>query len=142
MLAGIVVVVTSDPTPRDPSVARREIRDSEAQRRLGLLPPGVLPARAARWVADGVDDPAVGELAEALTATDDAREALLARVAVDLGLGFETVREARAHHGQRVVESMTAASAPNDALGFSNGFTDTIEESVRDSIARLFKPRG
>jgi hypothetical protein len=142
MPAGIVVDVTPDPTPRGPSVARAEIRDSEAQRRLGLLPPGVLPTRAARWVADGVDDASVHELAEALTTTDDAREALLAHAAADLGLGFASVREARAHHGQRVVESMTAASAPTDALGFSNGFTDTIEESVRDSIARLFKPRG
>ena len=142
MPTGIVVVVTADPTPRDPSVARAEIRDSEAQRRLGLLPSGVLPGRAARWVADGVDDSSVRALAEAQTSTDDAREALLARAAAGLGLGFASVREARAHHGQRVVESMTAASAPNDALGFSNGFTDTIEESVRDSIARLFKPRG
>ena len=142
MPTGIVVGVTLDPTPRDPSVARAEIRDSEAQRRLGLLPSGVLPGRAARWVADGVDDLSVLALAEAQTSTDDDREGLLARAATDLGLGFASVREARAHHGQRVVESMTAASAPNDALGFSNGFTDTIEESVRDSIARLFKPRG
>jgi hypothetical protein len=137
-----VVDVSPDPTPRDPSVARSEIRDSEAQRRLGLLPPGVLSGRAVRWVADGIDDPSVRALAGEPTTTDDRREELLARAAADLGLGFETVREARAHHGQRVVESMTASSAPNDALRFSNGFTDTIEESVRDSIARLFKPRG
>lgn len=142
MPTGIVIVVNPDPTPRGPSVARAEIRDSEAQRRLGLLPSGVLPGRAARWVDDGVDDLSVLALAEAQTSTDDAREALLAQAAVDLGLGFGSVREARAHHGQRVVESMTAASAPADALGVSNGFTDTIEESVRDSIARLFKPRG
>ena len=139
---GIVGVVSTDPTPRDPTVARAGIRDSEAQRLLGLLPSGVLPGRATRWVADGVDDPSVHALAEASTTTDDDREALLARAATDLGLGFDSVREARAHHGQKVVESMTASSAPNDALGFSNSFTDTIEESVRDSIARLFKPRG
>jgi len=134
--------VTPDPTPRDASVARAEIRDSEAQRRLGLLPPGVLPARARAWVADGLDDASVRELADAMTSTDDERERLLARAAADLGLGFDSVREARAHHGQRVVESMTAATAPNDALGFSNSFSDTVEESVRDSIARLFRPRG
>jgi hypothetical protein len=134
--------MTDPTTPRDEAVARAELRDDEARRLLGMLSAGMLPARAQQWVSDGVDHPSVTALAGALTSTDDQRAALLAEAAESLGLGFASVKAARAYHGERIVASMTAASASSDALGYSNSFTDTIEESVRDSISRLFRPRG
>ncbi|GAA0967218.1 hypothetical protein FFA01_22440 [Frigoribacterium faeni] len=143
MPPGIVVGMTDDtPAPRDVATARREIRGDEAKRLLGMLSAGSLPSRAEQWVLDGVDDASVRELAEALTRTDEQRAALLESAAASLGLGFASVREARAHHGEQIVAQMTASSAAGDALGYSNSFSDTIEESVRDSIARLFRPRG
>jgi len=134
--------MTDSPTPRDTGAARAELRDDEAKRLLGMLAPGALPLRAQQWVADGLDDPSVSALADALTRTDEQRTELLAEAAATLGLDFASVKAARAYHGERLVASMTAASAPADALGMANGFTDTIEESVRDSISRLFRPRG
>jgi len=132
---------TPTPEPRGVDVARAEIRGDEAKRLIGLLAAGELPARAARWVDDGVDDAAARELAAATGRPEEERVALLGRLAASQGLGFASTREARAHHGQSVIASMTAASAAGDSLGFSNSFSDTIEESVRDSISRLFPRR-
>ena len=129
------------PDPRDVSVARAEIRDDEAKRMIGMLAAGELPVRAAQWVADGVDDETAHELAAATGRPLEERVVLLERLAASLGLGFASTREARAHHGQSVIASMTAASAAGDSLSFSNSFSDTIEESVRDSISRLFPRR-
>ena len=128
---------TPTPEPRGVDVARAEIRGDEAKRLIGLLAAGELPARAARWV----DDAAARELAAATGRPEEERVALLGRLAASQGLGFASTREARAHHGQSVIASMTAASAAGDSLGFSNSFSDTIEESVRDSISRLFPRR-
>ena len=132
---------TPETTPRDVAVARAEIRDDEAKRVIGMLAAGELPRRAAQWVADGVDDDAAHELAAATGRTEEERVGLLERLAAAQGLGFPSTREARAHHGQSVIASMTAASASGDSLSFSNSFSDTIEESVRDSISRLFPRR-
>jgi hypothetical protein len=112
---------TPTPEPRDVGVARAEIRGDEAKRLIGLL--------------------AAGELAAATGRPEEERVALLGHLAASQGLGFASTREARAHHGQSVIASMTAASAAGDSLGFSNSFSDTIEESVRDSISRLFPRR-
>jgi len=131
----------SEPASRGVEAARREIRDDEAKRVIGLLADGVLPERAARWVADGVDDEHARALADTAGIPLEARLDHLARLAVSQGLAFAGPREARAHHGQAVIASMTAESAAADSLAFSNGFSDTIEESVRDSISRLFPRR-
>jgi hypothetical protein len=132
---------TPETEPRGADVARAEIRDDEAKRVIGLLAPGELPARAARWVADGLDDDAARELSAATGRPEEERVGLLERLAASQGLAFPSAREARAHHGQNVIASMTAASAAGDSLTFSNSFSDTIEESVRDSISRLFPRR-
>jgi len=130
-----------DTPPRDIAVARSEIRDDEAKRMIGLVAAADLTERAGRWVADGVDDDAARALAAGAGLGEEARLALLERLAASQGLAFDTVRAARAHHGEAVIRSMTAASAPADSLSFSNTFSDTIEESVRDSISRLFPRR-
>jgi hypothetical protein len=130
-----------DTPPRDLAVARSEIRDDEAKRMIGLLSAADLTERAARWLADGVDDDAARALAAGAGISAEARVGLLEQLAASQGLAFDSVRAARAHHGEAVIRSMTAASAGADSLRFSNSFSDTIEESVRESISRLFPRR-
>jgi len=130
-----------DTPARDRSVALAEIRDDEAKRLLGLVSAADLTARAAQWVADGVDNDAARALADGAGLAEEARVALLEQLAASQGVAFPNQRAARAHHGQAVIRSMTASSASADSLSFSNTFSDTIEESVRDSLSRLFPRR-
>jgi len=126
--------------PRGRDVALAELRDHEAQRQLGLLTPGELPDRARQWRHDGLDHELVTALSESDTCPDTERCRLLREAAEALGLGFERLRDARAHHAAVVIASMTATSASAAALAFSNGVTDAFEESTKQRLARLFRP--
>lgn len=126
--------------PRGRDVALAELRDHEAQRQLGLLTPGELPDRARQWRQDGLDDERVDALAESDTCPDVERSRLLREAAEALGLGFERLRDARAHHAEVVIASMSATSASAAALAFSNGVTDAFEESTKQRLSRLFRP--
>ncbi|WP_423922874.1 hypothetical protein ACPEEZ_03600 [Frigoribacterium sp. 2-23] len=128
------------PSPRGVDAARREIRDDEAKRLLGLLSPATLPARAARWLADGLDDPAAHDLADR-EMTEEARVASLATLAASQGVAFATAREAREHHARFVITTMTADTAGADSLSFSNSFTDGVSASARGALGRLFSRR-
>lgn len=128
--------------PRGAATARAELRDAEAQRVLGLLAVGELPARARQWLVDGLEHEGVTALADSGSETEPVRSRLLRETAEALGLAFATPRAAREHHAQVVIRSMTATSAASAALVFSNGVTDAFEESARQRVTRLFRPRG
>ena len=128
--------------PRGVAVARAELQDLEAQRVLGMLAVGGLPARARQWLVDGLDHDGVVALASADSDIDPVRSRLLREAAEALGLSFARPRDAREHHARAVIRSMTATSASSAALSFSNGVTDAFEESLRQRLGRLFPPRG
>jgi len=128
--------------PRGAPTARAELRDAEAQRVLGLLAVGELPARARQWLVDGLEHEGITALADSGSETEPVRSRLLRETAEALGLAFATPRAAREHHAQVVIRSMTATSAASAALVFSNGVTDAFEESARQRVTRLFRPRG
>lgn len=109
---------------------------------LGMLAVGELPSRARQWIVDGLDHESVAALAAAGAEIDPVRSRLLREAADALGLAFERPRDAREHHAQAVIRSMTATSAASAALAFSNGVTDAFEESARQRLGRLFPPRS
>ena len=132
-----------EPALRTSGTAVDEIRRAEAARTLGLLDPSTLQVRAGQWLADGVDSPNVRALARANSETSDGiRLALLAEIAEENGVHFETTAEARALHASSVIAAMATSSNPTlVAMTFSNNYTDEVSSRIFRAVGRIFHRR-
>jgi hypothetical protein len=138
-------------TPAEPPVsrgviaARKEIREAEAARVLGLLEAEGLPEQASQWLVDGVATPNIRALAGLVgvpveDVPDGVRSALVAEIAHDLSITFASSAEARSIHSEHIVRSMSQGAQMSASIyGLSNGFTDEWSGRVRGFFARLFR---
>jgi hypothetical protein len=136
-------VSTGEPA-RDRASAIREIRAAEAARVLGLLDAKPLPAKAEKWMQDGVDSANVRALAGATTSganpTDQILAELLAAIAREHGVAFASLQEARSIHAEQVVSLMgTGGDFGAQVFGLSNSVTDEMVARLRRLVAR-FRP--
>jgi hypothetical protein len=120
--------------------ARRDIRRAEAGRVLGLLDSAELPERAQSWIADGADSPNLRALAAAPVdaAADGIRRALLAEIAIELGLSFAAVQDARTFQAEEIIRARSFnLDVGTQIYGLSNGLTDELVHRVQRFFARL-----
>lgn len=128
-----------------------DLRRLEARRMLGLITGDEidgLPARADGWLAAGLASPSLELLAASGSDDDgdssvaDRRLRLLRAAAVELGLTFATTQEARGHHIEANLISLTTAEGAAQIPALSNGLTDELTARLARRVRRLLGRHG
>ena len=109
---------------------------------LGLLDATSLPSLAQRWMIAGLDSANLRALAGASTSganpTAQVLSELLAGIALEYGVRFASLQEARAVHAEHVVSLI---GRPQEfgpqVFGLSNTVTDELVARLRRVLARL-----
>jgi hypothetical protein len=121
--------------------ARDDVRKAEAARILDVLETANLPARAQSWLAGGIDTPnvrALAGLADSPEVSDGVRRALVAEIASDLGITFDSLQDARRIHAEHIIQTMSqGANLGPQIFALSNGVTDELTGRLRRVIDRL-----